>query len=69
MKERLHDEDMREEGRSEGLEEGLEKGRAEGIEVGRLQERANTERAQAKIAELEQQLAELKALFKAKEVL
>ena len=56
MKERLHDEDIREEGR------------AEGIEVGRLQERANTERAQAKIAELEQQLAELKALLKAKEI-
>ena len=34
MKELLHDDDRREEGREKGREEGLERGRAEGLEKG-----------------------------------
>ena len=39
MKELLHDDDVREEGRAEGRAEGREAGRAEGREAGRAEER------------------------------
>ena len=40
MKELLHDDDVREEGRAEGREEGRAEGRAEGREAGRAEERS-----------------------------
>ena len=40
MKELLHDDDVREEGRAAGLSEGLDRGRREGLSEGRAEERS-----------------------------
>ena len=55
MKELLHDDDMREEGRAEGREEGRAEGRDE--------ERANTEREKARADALEARVRELEAII------
>ncbi len=55
MKERLHDYDMREEGRALGREEG--------IEIGRAEERENTERERQRAEALEAEVRALKKLI------
>ena len=55
MKELLHDDDIREEGRAEGREEGRAEGRDE--------ERANTEREKARADALEARVRELEAII------